>query len=124
MEDKHGDRRELRRVFTLSFCIKVLFQEEVSHQRVVGMEQAAQGSGHSPELLELKQCLNSVLGHRVWIWGGPVWSEGLDLMISMGLFQLQIYGSLHWNGLPSEVVNLLSLETFKARLDGAVCSLV
>ena len=53
-----------------------------------------------------------------------MWSEGLDLMISMGLFQLQIYGSLHWNGLPSEVVDVPSLEAFKARLEGAVGSLV
>ena len=35
------------------------------HQRVVGMERAAQGSGHSPELLELKECLDSALRHRV-----------------------------------------------------------
>ena len=35
------------------------------HQRAVGMEQAAQGSGHSPELLELKECLDTALRHRV-----------------------------------------------------------
>ena len=29
------------------------------------MEQAAQGSGHSPELLEFKEYLNSALRHRV-----------------------------------------------------------
>ena len=33
------------------------------HQRVVGMERAAQGSGHSPELLELKECLDDALSH-------------------------------------------------------------
>jgi len=37
------------------------------HQRAVGMEWAAQGSGHSPELLELKERLDSVLKHRVWL---------------------------------------------------------
>jgi len=30
----------------------------------------------------------------------------------------------HWNGLPREVVEAPSLETFKARLDGALSSLV
>ena len=30
----------------------------------------------------------------------------------------------HWNGLPSEAVDAPSLEAFKARLDGAVSSLV
>ena len=30
----------------------------------------------------------------------------------------------HWNGLPSEAVDVPSLEAFKARLDGAVSSLV
>ena len=30
----------------------------------------------------------------------------------------------HWNKFPSEVVDALSLEAFKARLDGAVNSLV
>ena len=29
----------------------------------------------------------------------------------------------HWNRLPSEVVNALSLETFKARLDGALSNM-
>jgi len=36
--------------------------EKVHHQ---GMEQAAQGSGHSPELLEFKEHLNTILRHRV-----------------------------------------------------------
>jgi len=30
----------------------------------------------------------------------------------------------HWNGLPNEAVDAPSLEAFKARLDGAVSSLV
>ena len=30
----------------------------------------------------------------------------------------------HWNRLPSEVVNALSVEAFKARLDGALSNLV
>ncbi|KFV57016.1 hypothetical protein N341_01986, partial [Tyto alba] len=30
----------------------------------------------------------------------------------------------HWNRLPREVVDATSLETFKARLDGALSSLV
>jgi len=30
----------------------------------------------------------------------------------------------HWNGLPTEVVEAPSLETFKARLDGALSNLV
>ncbi|KFR08689.1 hypothetical protein Y956_01066, partial [Nipponia nippon] len=30
----------------------------------------------------------------------------------------------HWNGLPREVVDAPSLETFKARLDGALSNLV
>ena len=30
----------------------------------------------------------------------------------------------HWNGLPREVVEAPSLETFKARLDGALSNLV
>ncbi|KFR03758.1 hypothetical protein N306_11431, partial [Opisthocomus hoazin] len=30
----------------------------------------------------------------------------------------------HWNRLPSEVVEAPSLETFKARLDGALSNLV
>jgi len=30
----------------------------------------------------------------------------------------------HWNRLPRETVNALSLEVFKARLDGALSNLV
>ncbi|KFP14147.1 hypothetical protein Z169_12588, partial [Egretta garzetta] len=30
----------------------------------------------------------------------------------------------HWNGLPREVLEAPSLETFKARLDGALSSLI
>ena len=29
------------------------------------LEQAAQGNGHSPKLLELKKCLDSAVRHRV-----------------------------------------------------------
>ena len=30
----------------------------------------------------------------------------------------------HWNGLPREVADGLSMETFKARLDGALSNLI
>lgn len=39
------------------------------------MEQAAQGSGHSPGPLQLTQ---------YWILGGPVWIQVLDFMIFVG----------------------------------------
>ena len=48
-----------------------------------------------------------------------------------GRFRLGVRGKLFavrvvrcWNGLPREVVDALSLEVFKARLDGALGSLV
>jgi len=40
-------------------------QGQVLHQRLVGMEQGAQGSGHSPELPEFKECLDNTLRLRV-----------------------------------------------------------
>jgi len=45
------------------------------HQRVVGMEQPAQGSGHSPEL---KERLDSTLTCEIWILDGTTWSQELD----------------------------------------------
>ena len=38
---------------------------QVLHQRAVGMERAAQGSGCSTELLEFEKHLNNSLRHRV-----------------------------------------------------------
>jgi len=35
------------------------------HQRVVGMKQAAQGSGHGPKLLEFKEHWDNAFRHRV-----------------------------------------------------------
>jgi len=32
------------------------------------MEEAAQGSGHGPELLKLKECWDNALRCRVWVW--------------------------------------------------------
>jgi len=37
----------------------------VVHQTALGMEWAAQGSGNSPRLLELKEHLNDALSQRV-----------------------------------------------------------
>ena len=31
------------------------------------MEQAFQDSGYGPKLLEFKECLDTVFGHRVWV---------------------------------------------------------
>ena len=60
------------------------------------LEQAPQGSGHGPKLLEFKKRLDNALSHTVWFLGGPVWSQELDSMILMGLFQLRIsYDSIN-----------------------------
>jgi len=59
------------------------------HQRVVGMERAAQGSGHRPELSQCKKQLDSDLRYRVWILGGAVRSPQLDSVILVGPFQLR-----------------------------------
>jgi len=38
------------------------------------------GSGHSPELLEFKEHLDSALKHRILVLGSPVWSQELRTM--------------------------------------------
>lgn len=38
------------------------------HQRVVGMEQTAQGSEHGPDMLQLRECWGTAFGHRVSVW--------------------------------------------------------
>jgi len=47
------------------FVFKTGYQEKVLHQRAVGMEQAPQGSGHGPKLLESKEHLDRALRHMV-----------------------------------------------------------
>ena len=54
------------------------------------MEQAAQGSEHGPDLPELKKHLDNMLRCRVWVLGGPVWSQELDSMILVCPLQLGI----------------------------------
>jgi len=48
-------------------------------QRAVGMQQAAQGSGHSPELLEIREHWDTALRHRVCVWavlcGARGWTQ-------------------------------------------------
>ena len=51
------------------------------------LEQIPQGSGHGPNPLKLQECLGSTLW--VWISGGSVWRQELDLMILGGSFQLR-----------------------------------
>jgi len=50
------------------------------------MEQVAQGSEHSLELLKIKKCLDNGIRHRVWILRGAVWSQELDLVTFVGAF--------------------------------------
>ena len=38
-------------------------------------------SGALPQVPEFKECSDSTLRHRVWILGGPVWSQELDSML-------------------------------------------
>jgi len=66
-------------------------QGKILHQSVVGMEQAAQGSGHSPELLELQEYLYRALRHRVWVLGWCCMEPGVGLNDPCAFFQLRIF---------------------------------
>lgn len=55
------------------------------------MEQDAQGSGHSPQLLEHREHWNTSLRHRIWVLDGSVFSQGLGSMILAGPFQVGTY---------------------------------
>jgi len=45
------------------------------------MEQASQGNDQGPEMLEFKRRLDFALRHWIWVLGGPVWSQELDLVL-------------------------------------------
>lgn len=47
---------------------------------------APEGGGHSPKLLQLRECLNSTLRALL---GNAVWSQGLDSMVLVGPFQFR-----------------------------------
>ena len=58
------------------------------------MEWDAQGSGHGPKVPELKKCSDNTLRCRIWIWGGPLWSQELDSVIPLGALQLRMFYSV------------------------------
>lgn len=65
--------------------ISVGYQEKIL-QRVLGMVQVPQGSGHSPKLSEFKKFSDSALRQIVWFLCGPMWRQELVLMILKGAF--------------------------------------
>lgn len=66
-----------------------VLEEGPSPVGVQAQEQAPQG--YSPKLLEFMKCLDSTLWNKVWILGDPVWTQELDSMILVHLFQLKIF---------------------------------
>ena len=69
--------------------------------------------------------------HSLSTWGDSVWTKGNSFKLRQGRFRLDFRRNFfsqrvvtHWNRLPNEVVNALSLEAFKAWLDVDLGSLV
>ena len=52
------------------------------------------------------------------LWQGQIFAPIKDFLAILAIWVVK-----HWNGLPREVVEVPSLETFKARLDGALSNL-
>lgn len=52
------------------------------------------GQWSGSQVLESKECLDNILRHWVWILGGLVWSQQLDLEILVGPFQLRVFYDL------------------------------
>ena len=48
------------------------------------MEQAPQGSGHSPKLSEFKKRLDNSLRNMIWVLSDCVWSPAVRLSDSCG----------------------------------------
>jgi len=42
------------------------------------------------ELLEFMECLNSALRHRMWVLGGPVWSQELNSIVPQVFYDSMI----------------------------------
>ena len=81
-------------------------QGKVLQQKEVGMEQAAQGSRHDPELLELKVWA-MLSDSGVWSSDCPMWSQELDLLILLGPVQTEIFhDSMLWAAVLKGVVSL------------------
>ena len=55
------------------------------------LEQALQGSGHSPKLPELKKHLDKALCHMVCLLSGPTQTQELDSMILTDPIQLRLF---------------------------------
>ena len=56
------------------------------------LKQASQDGGHAPSMPEFKEHLNSALRHNALrVFGGPVWSQKLDLVVCLSSFQLRIF---------------------------------
>ena len=70
-------------------------------------------------------------GEGLFVRAGSERMRGYGFKLEEGRFRLDIRKRFftvrvmrHWNRLPSEAVHILSLEAFKARLDGTLSNLV
>ena len=83
--------------------------------------------------MNLQACQTDLLqfGEGLFIRAGNDRTRRNGFKLEEGRFKIRIRKKFftvrvvrHWNRLPSEVVDAPSLEVFKARLDGALSSLV
>lgn len=72
--------------------VQVVYQEKVLYgEGGQALEQALQGSGHIPKLLEIKKHLFNALRQRVWTLGGSVGRQELSLVILKHSFQARTF---------------------------------